>query len=131
VTTAAMIALASGRNVTILTRDQDILDQFYCLTGQLSHHYQATLFGDRYADDPAAFRAEPMPRSKETEAYFYVEESLVVNKPVPPERFTEWLLPAEYETIRMNCVLLTGPAETMAITPLIYLAEAGMYRLVE
>jgi hypothetical protein len=131
VSTAAMLALFGGQNVTILTRDHDVLDQFFCLTTQLTSHYQATVFGDRYADDPSRFPAEPMPRSKETEYNFSVDDSFLVSKPVAPDRFIEWLLPAEYEPIRITCVLLTGQGDELAATPLMYIGETGMYRLLE
>ena len=95
VTTAAMVALSAGRSVTILTRDHDVLEQFYMLTGLLTLHYQATLFAERYVGDHKKFIARSMPSSPELRAYFSVDQSLLIEKPVPPDEFVAWLLPEE------------------------------------
>jgi len=131
VATAAMVTLAAGRNTTILTRDHDVLEQFYKLTGLLTIHYQATLFAERWTEGPSRFQSQPMPSSKELCHYFVVDQSVIIRKPVAPDAFFTWLLPRNAEPLRMRCVLFTGQNDGLAMTPLTYICETPMLKLVE
>jgi hypothetical protein len=131
VATAAMVSLAAGRSVTIFTRDHDVFEHFFKLTELLTVHYQATLFAARFAADPSAYKQTAMPATPETEEYFDVPDSFLVRKPVPPEEFLLWLLPKEYTRLRFTCVLMTGSADDLWMTPLMYFGEVEMLCLVE
>lgn len=132
VCTAPLISFMTGRNTTILTRDQDVFDQFFKLMGLLTYQYQATLFADRFADGPTDFETKPMPCDEpDLEYCFQTEESFLVKKPVDPDSFVKWLLPSEHEPIRIRCYLLTGEPSKLFIQTLEFIAERGMYRLWE
>lgn len=131
VATAAMVTLSAGRNTTILTRDHDVLEQFYKLTGLLTIHFQAALFAKRWVEAPNLFQSQPMPDSDELQHYFNVENSMLIRKPVQPDFFLTWLLPSHADFLRMQCVLFAGQNDAMTITPLTYICEKRMIKLVE
>jgi hypothetical protein len=60
--TAFALALKTGKDTIILTRDEDLLDQFYRFTYLLDSHYRSYLIATRYANDPTAFHADAYPR---------------------------------------------------------------------
>ncbi len=54
---AMSTGIATGTRVIILTKDEDVLEQFYKLQWLLDTHYRSMLLAERYASDPASFTA--------------------------------------------------------------------------
>jgi hypothetical protein len=130
VSCAAVLGLRTGRPVTILTRDGDVLDQFQKLMTLLTSHYQALLFADVYANSPSSFQTISMPSTSTLESYFDCGQSLLVKKPVDPDKFVEWLLPQDYQAVRLTCVLLAGDPPSMTLQLIRFQAEIDMLRLI-
>lgn len=53
---ALAFALTTGREVSILTRDSDLIEQFFKLQYLLDTHYRSYLLAQSYADQPLNFR---------------------------------------------------------------------------
>jgi hypothetical protein len=51
---AVLTAILKGSEVFILTRDQDVLEQYYKLLSHVNEHYRAMLVAEKYASDPNA-----------------------------------------------------------------------------
>ncbi len=114
VTAALQIGIFSGTPTTILTRDRDVLEQFEKLCSLVTIDYQAYLFGRRFVASRNEFDCIPMPNDELLEAYFVTSESFLVKKPVPADKFVEWVLPSVFHPARVSCVLLGGPPGEMA-----------------
>lgn len=130
VAAAAVGAIVNGKPTTVLTRDQDVFDQFYKMTGFLTYQYQATVFASRFANDRKSFTTSPMPRSRAIDYFLDAPNSYLVKKPCHPDDFVRWLLPSEYELIPMSCCLISGIASGLFMQPMEYRAEADMSRLI-
>jgi hypothetical protein len=52
--TAVATGLRSGRPTYILTKDEDLQEQFYKLTWLLDTHYRSMLFAHRFAEEPVS-----------------------------------------------------------------------------
>lgn len=128
---AATVACGLGASVTIFTRDHDVCEQFYKLTTLLTVAYQATLFAQRFAAESGSFSKSPMPFTAETDGFFEVSKSFLVKKPAPPDEFVRWLMPKEWQPVRMRCVLFAGQPPNLTITPLSFIGEAEMQQLVD
>lgn len=57
---AVTMALATGRETTILTRDTDVIEQFYKFIYLLDTHYRSMLIASAYHTQPLNFREQVM-----------------------------------------------------------------------
>lgn len=132
VVTAGIGGLSDGSHAVILTRDQDVLEQFDKFADLLTMHYQAMLFAERFAAAPADFKTRPLPAGEPTiDAHFLAGDSLMVRKPVEkPEDFVGWLLPAKYEPVKLTCILLGGNDPNLKFSMMTFNAERDVYRLI-
>jgi len=120
---AALHALKTGQPTVVLTRDQDVLEQFYKLWWFLDGHYRAMLMADRYADDPLAFRMHPLPDHPRTKSLFESTRSLLSE--LGSDRLTS-VLPKRCDFVSAECWLIGD-----RFTRLIFGAERQMARLIE
>jgi hypothetical protein len=95
-------SLVSGKEVTILTSDEAVLDQFFKLCCLLTFHYLAMDLADRYAANPLGF-ATCFKENPDREA-FTDDQVLLIDK-LPAERLHE-LLPPAGRMVMMHCMLL-------------------------
>jgi hypothetical protein len=91
--TAFALALKTGKDTIILTRDEDLLDQFYRFTYLLDSHYRSYLIATRYANDPTAFHAERLPESDLADQFFdgavdFIHRTNDLPNDVLPKSFT-------------------------------------------
>lgn len=74
--------IETGREVVILTKDEDIQEQFYKLQWLLDTHYRGMLLADMYASDPSRFVTQPMPiDNPEFGAMFEGDDNVLVERP--------------------------------------------------
>jgi len=80
---AMKTGIETGREVIILSRDEDVLEQFYKLQWLLDTHYRAMLLADGYAADPSRFVTHPMPTSSDPRLKdaFIGEDDVLVERP--------------------------------------------------
>lgn len=128
---AAMIAFVGGKNVVLLTRDGDLLDQHQKLFSRLVQHYQSHLFAQWYADEPQAFETRGMPVGLfELDRLMFPHDSFLVRKPTPdPSDLIHQILPSDYRQVTSTCVLLSGPPEQMSVSTLMAIGETGLSKL--
>ena len=120
---AALHALKTGQPTVVLTRDQDVLEQFYKLWWFLENHYRAMLMADRYADDPLGFRMHPLPDHPRIRNLFESTRGLLSE--LGSDRLTS-VLPKRFDFVSAECWLIGG-----RFTRLIFGAERQMARLIE
>jgi hypothetical protein len=130
--TAAMAALHRGRKTIVITRDGDLLDQFHKFWGLLGYHYQALLFSDIFAATPDTFRTRPLPQDRgAVDQYFLAANGFLVKKPVSdPAEFSRFVLPVNYQSVPIACMLLGGQPPDMTASIMSFAAERDMRRVI-
>jgi len=121
---AVMTAIRTGREVVVLTKDEDILEQFYKLQWLLDTHYRGMLLADLYAADPLRFVFHALPKNVP-----YVDEAFQGDNNVLIERSPQLLdaiLPQSYAPVPVYCWVLGNRLTEMA-----FLAEREMERLLQ
>jgi hypothetical protein len=120
---AAAHAISTGRPTVVLTKDQDVLEQFYKLWWFLDTHYRGMLMANEYASDPFRFRLHPIPDLPLVRAAFELDDGMLL------ERGTDRMnavLPQRFDFVSSECWLV-GPT----LTSLVFGAERQMCRLLE
>lgn len=97
---AVLDAIRSGRETAILTRDEDVLEQFYKLIWFLDTHYRAMLFAERYAADAFCFGVPTRLNSRPDDMF----EGEVILLRKPSDELME-LAPRRVTTIPIHCFL--------------------------
>lgn len=120
---AAENALRTGRPTVILTKDQDVYEQFYKLWWFLDTHYRAMLIADAYSGDPFRYPMHKLPSVKYVDRFFYEENALLVE--VGTRRMRAFL-PRAYKFVSVECWLVRKKMERLTFG-----AETNMYRLLK
>ena len=123
---AMRTGIETGREVVILSKDEDILEQFYKLQWLLDAHYRSMLLADLYAREPGRFISYPMPKNnKDLEEMFSGDDNILVERP-------DWLimgwtapiLPTYCRPVVVHCWIVGDRLSQMA-----FCAEREMERL--
>lgn len=121
---AFAFALTTGRDVTILTRDGDLLEQFYKLQYLLDTHYRSHLLAESFQKQPLNFhRIEHF--SKEIEMHEFESVELYSM----PAGMTERVLPSEFAFVNVGVERIMESGSDLYFTSLSFAAETGMSEL--
>lgn len=101
--TAVAHALHSGRQTIILTKDEDLLDQFYRLVYLLDTHYRSLLIGSVYEAEFASFRTFPIPHRDEWAEAFVTDSGVLVER---PDSLPDAVLPESFTFVPISCWLI-------------------------
>ena len=101
--TAFLTAIFERRTTVILTRDEDIFDQFYKLQWLLDTHYRGMLFAEAYLDDLARREAIPMPSSPPWSDVFADGPNRLVAR---SDADLSAILPPGSQEVRIECWLV-------------------------
>jgi hypothetical protein len=120
---AAMHAIQTGQQTVILTRDEDVMEQFYKLRWFLDTHYRGMLTADVYAREFSTFTTHKLADVGDviTDA-FEIEGGLLFER---TDEFLQRVLPARSTFVAMHCWLLREDERTQ----MIFGAEREMERL--
>jgi hypothetical protein len=116
---AAIYALTTGSEVAILTRDEDVFEQFYKLLWLIDTHYRSMLLAEKYAFDPSFASAM---RAKDGVGDVFEGEIILLQK---PSNNLEELLPSAWSPVHVHCILL----RECKIATLTFCAEQEMVPL--
>ena len=121
---AAAHGLATGQPTIVLTKDQDVLEQFYKLWWLLDTQYRAMLMADAYAADPLRYRHFPIPQTKVTSSQFHFDaDAFLLDF---GDRRMNKFLPSRHAFVSQECWLLQKN-----LTRIVFGAEREMHRLWE
>ena len=120
---AASFALSHGRPTVILTKDQDVLEQFYKLWWFLDTHYRAMLLADEYVGNPFRYLTESLPNLEETRNFFDLHNAILVRR--GSDRMTA-VLPRRFDFVAVECWHLGN-----GMTKAVFGAERMMNRLID
>jgi len=119
--TAVASALRSGNPVHILTKDEDIQEQFYKLMWLLDTHYRGMLIAKAYAADASRFQAFPMPMvAPGFSDSFQDSDNLLIRR---SDRLDE-VLPSTFTRVPIHCSVLGE-----RLTEMTFMAEREMAEL--
>jgi hypothetical protein len=97
---ATSSAIYTGRHTVILTKDEDVQEQFYKLIFFLNTQYRGMLLADRYARDFSNFTIHGMPMSDPFSTAFRGNNNVLVEK---RSGLDEELLPSECDPVMIEC----------------------------
>jgi len=120
---AAEHGIRTGRPTVLLTKDHDILEQFYKLWWFLDTHYRAMLMADEYVADPFRHRHYPLPDVPMLEQAFDPKDGFLLDR--GPSRMNA-VLPDRFTFVAVECWILGR-----RLTRLTFGAEKEMHRLLE
>lgn len=121
---AMMTGITTGREVVILTKDEDIQEQFYKLQWLLDTHYRGMLLADLYASDPGGFvhHAPPL-RNEHFDEVFVGDHITLIER---SEALLSEILPPTCAFTPIYCWVIGNK-----LTQMTFGAETEMRRLFE
>jgi hypothetical protein len=101
VVVALIHAITTGEEVTIITGDEAVLDQFCKLVNLVSWHYIAMCFADDYLANPTAYKSEVV--DNPDDRTFVGDQIRIIHKPctLPLD-----CLPRKHTSVLIHCMLL-------------------------
>lgn len=118
---AILFALTSGVEVTIVTSDEAVLDQFYEAIWLIDTHYRAMLLAEIVATDPASIPSE-MVANPFREAF--VDDQIQLVK--KPSSMLREVLPYYWTAVPVNCLLVQS-----STTQISWVAEREIMKLID
>ena len=101
VATALCYSIATGIEVTLVTGDEAVLDQFAKATVMLTRHYEAMHFSNRFVQSPRDFFVKTI--SNPDKGLFRNSEIDLFKNPYSSPLD---VLPADYHPVQIHCMLL-------------------------
>ncbi|MBO0700328.1 MAG: hypothetical protein J2P46_18155, partial [Zavarzinella sp.] len=134
VTMAVLHGLMTGRETTVLTRDHDLMEQFYKLVFLIDTHYRGMLFADLYTAAPGAFDARGKRDVCEDHPDFFDDgfvgdDDMFVRPGLPADTLWDNLLPAESPWVNVGCMWFGDGTDECQIARLTFCADVGMARV--
>jgi hypothetical protein len=120
---AAKHAVSTGRPTTILTMDQDVLEQFYKLWWFLDTHYRAMLMADEYVRDPLRYRLLPLPDLPRVRDVFNLDDGMLLERGATRMNA---VLPRGFKFVSSECWLVG-----QKLVRLTFGAECQMHQLLK
>jgi len=104
VVSAVIAGIRTGKPVFILTKDEDVLEQFYQMNWLLETHYRGMLLAKAYVRDPSRFVTVPMPIWNEVFTYGFTGAGNLL-LPDTFDRRDEFL-PSTFRRVRLHCCVM-------------------------
>jgi len=120
VTLAVLYAVTTGLPTLILTKDEDLQEQFYKMIWLLDTHYRALLFAEVYAGSPTSF--EHVGRAPDSQWVRERFDSLCLVR--KPESLDTTVLPPAYHSVPVICLVVGA-----MLTEMSFAAETVMARV--
>jgi len=122
--TAFINAILTGRETVILTKDYDLLEQFYKLQWLLDTHYRAFLLAQRIRADEGAFVRHPLPSNDPRIGQAFITETGYLLE--RSDRLLSEILPDTCNPVILYCYVMGERLSQMA-----FCAETGLRQLLE
>lgn len=124
---AVLTAIVRGTEVIILTRDTDVLEQYFKLLCLMKEHYRAMLVAERYAANPELMPFREVPIAGDDVLNTKFSGSSVLEFETTDADFNP--LPAKFHFVNVYCVLLGGGPSEMKVTISSFCAETEMAQM--
>jgi hypothetical protein len=117
-------AILTGRETVILTKDYDLLEQFYKLQWLLDTHYRAYLLAQRIRADERAFVRHSLPSTDPwIQRVFVAETGYLLER---SDALLDEILPNTCEPVMLYCYVMGERLSSMT-----FCAERGLRQLLE
>jgi hypothetical protein len=133
VVSAVLHSIASGREVTILTRDMGIQEQFVKLWRMIDLHFQGMMFADKFAANRTSFQTTQLVREiPELRFFFADDDGLIVDKNTSDlDSFHKTLLPKNVSINVVYCDWFGGQGAQRVFSPVSFTAISELKRLIQ
>ena len=118
VATAVGYAITSGIEVTLVTGDEAVLDQFAKAASIITRHYEAMHLAERYVQSPRSFVAN---RICNPDKELFVDDEIELVK--SPYTSILEVLPTTYHPVQIHCMLLQSTVTRCTFQAEIEMAE--------
>jgi hypothetical protein len=126
---AVLTAIIRGAEVFIITRDSDVLEQYFKLLCLMKEHYRAMRIAELYAADTAS---APFVRTPVVNDGVHIPEftdEFVMQLVTTDGHFDP--LPADFNFVNVYCVLLGGESPDLKVTWCNFCAETEMSEMLK
>lgn len=123
---AVLFAVLTGHETVILTRDRDVLEQFYKMVYLLDTHYRSCLIARELERNPQGFDDVQIHASDDARFLWEIVEEKDARLLEMPYRFDQIVLPTHFRPVSVQCWLLGGDPCRMSFARLPFLAEREM-----
>jgi hypothetical protein len=124
---AVLTAIMRGTEVFIVTRDPDVLEQYYKLLCLMKEHYRAMLVAERYAASPESMPFREVPIESDGVQPPRFSGSSILELETTDVEFNP--LPAKFHFVNIYCLLLGGGPSEMKVTSCCFCAETEMAQM--
>lgn len=118
---AVSTGISTGRPVIILTKDEDVQEQFYKLFWLLDTQYRGMLIADLFASSPASFVTHTMPATDLAISDSFIGDSVLIER---SDELIQQVLPEHFHFVPLFCWVIGEK-----LTEMIFGAEQEMARL--
>ena len=121
---AASTAILKGRETFIISRDPDVLEQYFKVLCLMKEHYRAMLVAEKYAANPEAMPFRELPIKNDGKEPQRFSGSSFLQFETTDVEFNP--LPAKFHFVNVYCFLLGGDLPKMKATYCCFCAETEM-----
>ena len=126
VVASVISAITTGCETSVLTRDRDIIEQFYKLMYLVDTHYQGYQIGEAYRRQPLNFVEAPWPKGSEYfDNHFHTGRILWL-----PASSDERLLPEQYRFVMVHAYRFSPSTQNDSLQTLAFCAEREMGQMI-
>jgi hypothetical protein len=129
VLSAVLTGIMTGREVYILTRDADLLEQYFKLLTLMKEQYRATLAAEQYFANPSSLRFRELPVENDGVHVPRFTGSSFLQCRTTDAEFNP--LPQEFHFVNIHCLLLGGETSRMKLTFSAFCAETEMAKTLQ
>lgn len=129
VLSAVLTGIITGREVYILTRDADLLEQYFKLLTLMKEHYRAMLAADQYFVNHRSLPFQELPVENDRVHVPRFTGSSFLQCRTTDAEFNP--LPQEFHFVNIHCLLLGGETSRLKLTFSTFCAETEMAKALQ
>jgi hypothetical protein len=127
VVAAVLTAILGGSEVFIVTRDADVLEQYFKLLCLMKEHYRSMLAAEKYTASPGVMAFRQVPVQNDGVHVPEFAGACVLEFETTDIEFNP--LPSEFHFVNIYCLLLGGEPTGMGVTYSAFCAETEMAQM--
>ncbi len=126
---AIITAITRGQEVFIITRDTDVLEQYYKALNLMKEHYRAMCVGERYAANPQAIPFREVPLFNDSVHIPEFEGDSILQLETTDLEFNP--LPRTFRFVNVYCLVLGGGPSDFKVSYCCFCAEREMAQMLK
>jgi hypothetical protein len=126
---AIITAITRGQEVFIITRDTDVLEQYYKALNLMKEHYRAMCVGERYAADPQVMPFHEVPVVDDGSRIPEFEDDSILQLETTDLEFNP--LPTTCHFVNVYCLVLGAGPSDFKVSSCCFCAEKEMAQMLK